>query len=147
MIVPGGGLSLSGNRWVACTPGFFLHVRVFEHLVHLGPVAFLVITGARVGAVSSLRLKHINLVDGFAFQDGRDVRTKGGKTITTWFFPMHPDYLACFTNWVAYLRNDKMFGQEDALFPRPERRMADGKFVFNTVSREIYAKHRLVAPL
>jgi len=28
MIVPGGGLSPSGTRWVACKPGFFLHVRV-----------------------------------------------------------------------------------------------------------------------
>jgi len=101
--------------------------------------AFLGITGARVGAVSSLRLKHINLVDGFVYQDGREVRTKGGKTITTWFFPMHPDYLACFASWVTYLRNDKMFGQEDALFPRPERRLVNGKFVFDTLSREIYA--------
>jgi integrase len=101
--------------------------------------AFLMITGARVGAVSSLRLKHINLVDGFVYQDGREVRTKAGKTITTWFFPMHPDYLACFTAWVDYLRNDRMFGQEDALFPKPERRIVDGKFVFDRVSREIYA--------
>ena len=101
--------------------------------------AFLMITGARVGAVSSLRLKHINLVDGFVFQDGREVRTKGGKTIKTWFFPMHPDYLACFTHWVEYLREQKMFGQEDALFPRPKRRLVDGKFAFDTVSRDIYS--------
>lgn len=101
--------------------------------------AFLMITGARVGAVSSLRLKHINLVDGFVFQDGREVRTKGGKTITTWFFPMHPDYLACFTDWVNYLRVDKMFGQEDALFPRPEGRLVGGKFAFDRVSHDIYA--------
>ena len=32
MIVPGGGLSPSGNRWVACKPGFFLHVRVLSRL-------------------------------------------------------------------------------------------------------------------
>ena len=32
MIVPGGGLSLDGNRWVACKPGFFLHVRVLSRL-------------------------------------------------------------------------------------------------------------------
>jgi len=101
--------------------------------------ALLMITGARVGAVSSLRLKHINLVDGFVFQDGREVRTKAGKTITTWFFPMHPDYLVNFTDWVGFLRNEKMFGPEDALFPRPERRLVDGKFVFDTLSREIYA--------
>jgi hypothetical protein len=32
MIVPGGGLSPDGNRWVACKPGFFLHVRVLSRL-------------------------------------------------------------------------------------------------------------------
>lgn len=101
--------------------------------------AFVMITGARVGAVSSLRLKHINLVDGFVFQDGREVRTKAGKSIKTWFFPMNPDYLECFTAWVSYLRNDKMFGPEDALFPQPERRLVNGKFVFDSLSRDIYA--------
>jgi len=32
MIVPGGGLSLEGTRWVPCRPGFFLHVRVLSRL-------------------------------------------------------------------------------------------------------------------
>jgi hypothetical protein len=32
MIVPGGGLSPNGDRWVACKPGFFLHVRVLARL-------------------------------------------------------------------------------------------------------------------
>jgi len=31
-IVPGGGLSLDGQRWVACRPGFFLPVRVLARL-------------------------------------------------------------------------------------------------------------------
>jgi Putative transposase/Transposase zinc-binding domain len=30
MIVPGGGLSLDGDRWVPCRTGFFLHVRVLS---------------------------------------------------------------------------------------------------------------------
>ncbi|WP_111406402.1 IS91 family transposase, partial [Meridianimarinicoccus zhengii] len=32
MIVPGGGLSPDGTRWIACRPGFFLHVRVLSRL-------------------------------------------------------------------------------------------------------------------
>ena len=32
MIVPGGGVSLDGQRWVACRPGFFLPVRVLSRL-------------------------------------------------------------------------------------------------------------------
>jgi hypothetical protein len=32
MIVPGGGISLEGERWVACRPNFFLPVRVLSRL-------------------------------------------------------------------------------------------------------------------
>jgi hypothetical protein len=32
MIVPGGGFSLDGSRWVSCRPGFFLPVRVLSRL-------------------------------------------------------------------------------------------------------------------
>jgi ssDNA-binding Zn-finger/Zn-ribbon topoisomerase 1 len=32
MIVPGGGLSLDGTKWVVCRPGFFLPVRVLSRL-------------------------------------------------------------------------------------------------------------------
>jgi hypothetical protein len=32
MIVPGGGLSKDGRRWISCKPGFFLHVRVLSRL-------------------------------------------------------------------------------------------------------------------
>jgi hypothetical protein len=31
-VVPGGGLSPDGQRWVSCRPNFFLHVRVLSHL-------------------------------------------------------------------------------------------------------------------
>jgi hypothetical protein len=32
MIAPGGGVSLDGQRWVPCRPGFFLSVRVLSRL-------------------------------------------------------------------------------------------------------------------
>jgi hypothetical protein len=31
-VVPGGGVSTDGQRWVACRPGFFLPVRVLSRL-------------------------------------------------------------------------------------------------------------------
>jgi hypothetical protein len=34
MIVPGGGVSLDGQSWEACRPGFFLPVRVLSRLFH-----------------------------------------------------------------------------------------------------------------
>lgn len=100
--------------------------------------AFLILTGARDGAVASFKLKHINLVDGHVFQDGREVKTKNSKTFTATFYPVDPSYLDCFTRWVNFLRNDKFFGPEDALFPKPERRLVAGKFSFTTLSREPY---------
>jgi transposase-like zinc-binding protein/putative transposase len=35
-VVPGGGPSLDGTRWVACRPGFFLPVRVLSRLAKTG---------------------------------------------------------------------------------------------------------------
>ena len=32
VIVPGGGLSPDGSRWIACKPGFFLPVHVLSRL-------------------------------------------------------------------------------------------------------------------
>jgi len=51
-------------------------------------VAFLTLTGARIGAVASLRLKHVDLERRHVFQDAREVNTKAAKTMNTTFFPM-----------------------------------------------------------
>ena len=101
--------------------------------------AFLMLTGARDGAVASLRLKHINLFDGSVFQDARQVKTKNAKTFTTTFFQVGAAYLNCFENWVRFLRDEKLFGPEDALFPKPLRELRDGQFVFEKLSRETYS--------
>ncbi|NOR63341.1 MAG: tyrosine-type recombinase/integrase [Rhodobacteraceae bacterium] len=101
--------------------------------------AFLMLTGARVSATATLKLKHINLIDGTVFQDGREVDTKNSKVFMTTFFPVDPAYLASFTAWVKHLINDRLFGPEDALFPKPEREFIDGKFAFRKVSHEPYA--------
>lgn len=101
--------------------------------------AFFLLTGARDGAVASMRLKHVNLFDGHVFQDGRDVKTKNGKTFRTWFYPVDPAFLDCFKAWVEYLQREKLFGPGDALFPKPERELKDGQFVFEKLSRETYS--------
>ena len=102
--------------------------------------AFFMLTGARVGAVASLRLKHIDLFHGKVFQDAREVKTKASKTIDTTFFPVDPVYLECFTAWVTYLREVKFFGPEDALFPKAEMGLADaGGFEVKGLSRDPYS--------
>lgn len=80
--------------------------------------AFLLLTGARVSAVASLKLRHIDLVEGQVFQDAREVRTKASKTIYTTFFPVDDQVRACFEGWVVYLREARLFGHSDPLFPK-----------------------------
>ena len=95
--------------------------------------------GARDGAIASLRLKRVDLVEGCVYQDARDVKTKFSKTFTTWFLPVDPAYLECFTAWVNHLRQNLLFGHDDALFPKPEMGLADGSFAALGLSRETYA--------
>jgi integrase len=100
--------------------------------------AFLMLTGARDGAIASLRLKHINMIDGCVYQDARDVKTKNSKTITTYFLPVDPDYLACFTAWITHLKENALFGPDDPLFPPPKNENVDGEFKTVGLRRDIY---------
>jgi integrase/recombinase XerD len=100
--------------------------------------AFLMLTGARDGAIASLRLRRIDLIEGCIYQDARDVKTKFAKTFTTWFLPVDPVYLECFTAWVNFLRDDLLFGHNDALFPKPLMAQRDGLYTVSGLSRDIY---------
>ena len=100
--------------------------------------AFLLLTGARDGAIASLRLKHIDLVQQCVYQDARDVKTKFAKTFATTFFPVDPEYLQCFHDWVEFLRKDQLFGPGDALFPKPLMGLNDGGFACLGLSRNTY---------
>ena len=101
--------------------------------------AFLMLTGARDGAIASLRLRHIDLVHGCVHQDARDVKTKFSKSFTTWFFPVDGVYLQAFRDWVAYLRDVELFGAGDALFPKPRMGVKDGVFACLGLSRDTYS--------
>lgn len=100
--------------------------------------AFLMLTGARDGAIASLRLKHIDLAQGCVHQDARDVKTKFAKTFTTTFFPVDPEYLQCFRDWVEFLRKDQLFGPGDALFPKPLMGLNEDGFACLGLSRDTY---------
>jgi integrase len=101
--------------------------------------AFLMLSGARDGAIASLTLRRIDLIEGCVHQDARDVKTKFSKTFTTYFLPIGDDYRACFEDWVRYLRQDLLFGHADALFPKPDIANIDGTFAVVGVLRETYA--------
>jgi len=100
--------------------------------------AFLMLTGARDGAVASLRLKHINMIDGCVYQDAREVKTKNSKTITTYFLPVDPGYLDCFTAWLKHLKGVALFGPGDPLFPPAKIKSIDGTFQVAGLNRETY---------
>jgi integrase len=80
-------------------------------------VAFTLLTGARDSAIASMRLKHIDLVAGSVDQDARDVNTKFSKTFTTFFFPVGEWILQIVEDWVSHLRQNKLWGIDDPLFP------------------------------
>lgn len=101
--------------------------------------ALFMLTAARIGAVSSLCLKHVDLVDRCIHQDAREVSTKGSKTFTTWFFPVDDVYFDELKRWIAFLRAERLFGPADALFPRPTMGQIDGAFAVAGLSRETYA--------
>jgi integrase len=80
-------------------------------------IAFTAMTGARDGAIASLKLRHVDIEQGRIDQDAREVKTKFSKSFTTWFFPVGEDLRQVVVDWVGYLRRDKLWGLDDPLFP------------------------------
>ena len=88
-------------------------------------VAFVILTGARDGAVASFKLRHIDVADGRIDQDARDVQTKFSKSFVTTFFPVGEDVRAVVVDWVNYLRTQKLWGLDDPLFPTTKVAIGD----------------------
>lgn len=102
------------------------------HVLHMMPaeteielrdravIAFTLLTGARDGAIASLKLKHIDLIEGRVIQDAREVLTKFSKTFSTYFFPVEDDVRRIVEEWIYHLRTEKLWGNDDPLFPATE---------------------------
>ena len=92
-------------------------------------IAFAALTGARVAALASFRLGHVDLAGGLVEHDARTVRSKFAKTFPTWFMPIGGDALAMFTAWVGELERDHLCGRDDPLFPATQMGLdANGGF-------------------
>ena len=102
-------------------------------------LAFLMLTGARIGAVASLRLKHVDMERQQVFQDAREVNTKQAKTMNTTFFPMGEAYADALADYLLHLKQDLMFGPEDAVFPKSEMKRGPNGFKVVGLSRRPYA--------
>jgi integrase/recombinase XerD len=83
-------------------------------------IALAILTGARDGAIASLKLKHVDLIEGCIRQDARDVKTKFSKSFTSWFFPVGAGAVEIIGDWVTYLTHEKLFGNDDPLFPKTQ---------------------------
>jgi len=88
-------------------------------------VALTALTGARVGALASFQLGHIDLAGGFVEQDARVVKTKFAKTFRTFFLPIGGEANAIFDAWVRELAQDHLWGPADPLFPATEMGLSD----------------------
>ena len=89
--------------------------------------AFTILTGARDNAIASLRLKDVDLSRRMVFQDPRAVRTKASKAIWTWFFPVGPLAEEIVVNWIAELRRDSAWGDDEPLFPATRTGLNEGR--------------------
>ena len=80
-------------------------------------IAFTLLTAARVGATASAKIKHVNLIEGKFTQDARDINTKFSKSFPTYFFPVGDDMVEIVTDWMKYLKEIKLWGNDEPLFP------------------------------
>lgn len=79
-------------------------------------IAFAIVSGARIAAIASFRLKHVNLEARTVFHDAREVETKGRKTFTSTFFPVG-SAIGIVEDYVQMLKKEIGFGADDPLFP------------------------------
>jgi site-specific recombinase XerD len=91
-------------------------------------VAFTLLTGARDGAIASMNLKHVDVVEGKVMQDAREVHTKFSKSFTTTFFPVGDEVREMVVDWVSYLTREKFYGPTDPLFPATKVIVGEGHY-------------------
>lgn len=81
-------------------------------------MALLTLTAVRDGALITLRLKHVDQVDRWLWQNAKEVDTKFGKSFRTYFQPGFPEAEATLKEWVIHQRESLMRGPDDPLFPK-----------------------------
>ena len=79
-------------------------------------VAFTLLTGARDGAIASLKLKHVDIAEGRLLQDAREVRTSSPKPYDLVLPRRRRNPQGC-CRLGGVPENGKLFGPKDPLFP------------------------------
>ena len=100
-------------------------------------IAFAAITGARVNALASFRLGHVDLEAGKVVHDARTVRTKFAKTFPTYFMSVGGGALEIVQDWIGELSREHLWGPADPLFPATEMGLDEiGGFIGKGLSRQ-----------
>lgn len=103
-------------------------------------IAFTAITGIRDGALVTLKLKHFDEARKLVLQNPNEVATKFSKRIDTFLFPLNDKFEAIFLDWIDYLRNELLFGENDPLFPKTALGQDENQFFkADGVSRDHWA--------
>ncbi|WP_078477097.1 tyrosine-type recombinase/integrase, partial [Solemya elarraichensis gill symbiont] len=90
-------------------------------------IAFTLLTGIRDSAIASLKLKHVDLIAESVFQDAREVKTKFSKTFTSYFFPVDDEIREIVVDWVNYLKDELLYGNDDPIFPKTKVIQSDAR--------------------
>lgn len=80
-------------------------------------IAFMAVSGARIQAIASLKLKHIRLEEQRIEQRPDEVNTKNSKLIVTFFFPVGDFLIQIVVDWINFLKKDKLCDDNAPLFP------------------------------
>lgn len=100
-----------------------------QHVIHSMPaktdiqrrdravICCILLSGSRVKAATTLKLKHVRIDRRGIDFDAREVRTKFSKTFRVTFFPVGGDVLEMFLAYVDFLRSDLKWNDDDPLFP------------------------------
>lgn len=79
--------------------------------------SLLCLTGIRVAALVSLRIKHVDLIEKSVTQNPREVATKFGKRIDTFLAKGFPEAEGALAAWLTHLDEEEFYGPDDPLFP------------------------------
>ncbi|SHE87193.1 Site-specific recombinase XerD [Litoreibacter ascidiaceicola] len=79
--------------------------------------AILCLTGIRVAALISLRIKHVDLDEKSVNQNPREVATKFGSDIDTFFAKGFEEAETVLAAWLFHLDETALYGPDDPLFP------------------------------
>lgn len=80
-------------------------------------IAMAMLTGARISALASFRIRHFKVADGYIDQDARTVRTKASKTFRTYLMPVDDEAMLIVREWFEELTHVLLRSPDDALFP------------------------------